>query len=159
MDLIYWLLIIICFLLAFVSFIYPMIPGVLALWAGFWIYHFGIRSSELTTTFWVIQVLFTVFLFVIDFVANRYFLQKSGSTKWSERVGMVSIIIGSFFFPPLGLLIVPFVFVFATEILHKKTVKAALIVAFATVLSFLSSSIAKAILQLIMIIIFLLYIL
>nr|WP_247739041.1 DUF456 family protein [Bacillus sp. 165] len=154
----FWILIITCFILAFVGLVYPVIPGVLVLWAGFLIYHFGINSEELTASFWVIQALFTIFLFVVDFLANSYFLKKYGSTKWGERVGVISILVGSFIIPPFGLLIVPFLSVLITELLQKKTAKEAVGVAFATVISFLSSSVAKAIIQVLMIIIFVLYI-
>ncbi|MFX3625331.1 MAG: DUF456 domain-containing protein [Ectobacillus sp.] len=158
MTVLLWIFIIACFVLAFVGLIYPVIPAVLLIWGGFLIYQFGIDGSELTFSFWALQVLFTIFLFVADFIANSYFLKKYGSTKWGERIGMLSIIIGSFFFPPFGLLIVPFLSVFATELLHKKAAADAFMVALATVIGFLSSSVAKAILQLIMIVVFGLYI-
>jgi uncharacterized protein YqgC (DUF456 family) len=158
LTVLWWILIIACFILAFAGLIYPVIPGVLVLWAGFLIYQFGIDSHELTMSFWILQGLFTVFLFAADFIANSYFLKKYGSTKWGERVGMVSIIIGSFFIPPFGLLIIPFISVFVTELLHKKGAKDAFLVALATVIGFLSSSVAKAIIQIVMIVIFILYI-
>lgn len=153
------LCIIACFIVSFIAFIYPIIPGILALWAGYLIYHFGINSGELSTSFWILQIIFTIFIFVADFIANGYFLKKYGSTKWGERVGILSIIVGSFFFPPFGLIIIPFLSVFMTEILHKKTPKEAFMVGIATVVGFLSSTVAKAILQIIMIIIFVCYIL
>ncbi|HDR3953699.1 TPA: DUF456 domain-containing protein, partial [Bacillus anthracis] len=74
------------------------------------------------------------------------------------RVGMISIIAGSFFFPPFGLIIIPFLAVFITELMHKKAPKDAFLVVVATVVGFLSSTVAKAILQIIMIIIFVCYI-
>ncbi|PFW97706.1 hypothetical protein COL32_01345 [Bacillus pseudomycoides] len=153
------LCIIACFIVSFIAFIYPIIPGILALWAGYLIYHFGINGGELTISFWILQIIFTIIIFVADFIANGYFLKKYGSTKWGERVGMVSIIIGSFFFPPFGLIIIPFLSVFVTEIMHKKTPQEAFMVGIATVVGFLSSTVAKAILQIIMIIIFVCYIL
>ncbi|MFJ8528950.1 DUF456 domain-containing protein [Bacillus sp. NPDC094106] len=152
------LCIIACFIVSFIAFIYPIIPGILALWAGYLIYHFGINAEELTTSFWVIQIIFTIIIFIADFIANGYFLKKYGSTKWGERVGMLSIIVGSFFFPPFGLIIIPFLSVFITERMHKKTPKEAFMVGIATVVGFLSSTVAKAILQIIMIIIFICYI-
>ncbi|MFB9757617.1 DUF456 family protein [Ectobacillus funiculus] len=158
MSILLWVLVIACFVLAFVALVYPIIPGIPLLWVGFLLYQFGIDRSDLPVLFWILQVLFTVFLFVADFLANSYFLKKYGSTKWGERVGMLSIIIGSFFFPPFGLLIIPFLFVFLTELLHKKEMKDAFLVAFATVISFLSSAVAKAIIQFIMVAVFLLYI-
>ncbi|EEM11477.1 hypothetical protein bmyco0003_17440 [Bacillus pseudomycoides] len=153
------LCIIACFIVSFIAFIYPIIPGILALWAGYLIYHFGINGGELTISFWILQIIFTIIILVADFIANGYFLKKYGSTKWGERVGMVSIIIGSFFFPPFGLIIIPFLSVFVTEIMHKKTPQEAFMVGIATVVGFLSSTVAKAILQIIMIIIFVCYIL
>lgn len=153
------LCIIACFIVSFIAFIYPIIPGILALWAGYFIYHFGINDGELTTSFWILQIIFTIIIFIADFIANGYFLKKYGSTKWSERVGMISIIVGSFFFPPFGLIIIPFLSVFVTEIMHKKTPQEAFMIGIATVVGFLSSTVAKAILQIIMIIIFVCYIL
>ncbi|ENQ3080939.1 DUF456 domain-containing protein [Bacillus sp. WLY-B-L8] len=148
-----------CFIISFIAFIYPIIPGILALWAGFFIYQFGINDLQLTTSFWIVQIIFTIIIFIADFITNSYFLKKYGSTKWSERVGMVSIIVGSFFFPPFGLIIIPFLSVFVAELMHKKAPKEAFMVGIATVIGFLSSTIAKAILQIIMIIIFVCYIL
>ncbi len=158
MTILFWSFIIVCFTLAFVGLVYPIIPGVLVLWTGFLIYHFAINGTGLTASFWIIQALFTVFLFVVDFLANSYFLKKYGSTKWGERIGVISIIIGSFVFPPFGLLIIPFISVLVTELLQKKTAKEAIGVAFATVISFLSSSVAKAVIQILMIVIFIFYI-
>jgi len=151
--------IIACFIISFIAFIYPIIPGILALWAGFFIYQFGMNDLQLTKSFWIVQIIFTIIIFIADFITNSYFLKKYGSTKWSERIGIVSIIVGSFFFPPFGLIIIPFLSVFATELMHKKAVNEAFMVGVATVIGFLSSTIAKAILQTIMIIIFVCYIL
>ncbi|HDX9579681.1 TPA: DUF456 family protein [Bacillus pseudomycoides] len=151
--------IIACFIISFIAFIYPIIPGILALWAGFFIYQFGMNDLQLTKSFWIVQIIFTIIIFIADFITNSYFLKKYGSTKWSERVGMVSIIVGSFFFPPFGLIIIPFLSVFVTELIHKKAPREAFMVGVATVIGFLSSTIAKAILQFIMIIIFVGYIL
>lgn len=128
--------IIACFIVSFLAFIYPIIPGILAVWAGYLIYHFGINGGELTTSFWIIQVIFTLFIFIADFIANGYFLKKYGSSKWGERVGMISIIVGSFFFPPFGLIIIPFLSVFITELMHKKAPKDAFLVGVATVVGF-----------------------
>ncbi len=49
---------------------------------------------------------------------------------------MISIIVGSFFFPPFGLIIIPFLSVFITELVHKKSPKDAFLVGVATVVGF-----------------------
>lgn len=158
MHIVLWILVIACFVFSFVALIRPIIPGMPILWLGFLIYHYGINHWKLTISFWVILVLFTVFIFVVDIVVNKYFLQKHGSTKWGERIGMLSVIIGSFIIPPFGLIIVPFLAVFLTEKVQGKDLIQAVKVAWATVLSFLSSSLAKAILQVIIIVIFMGYV-
>lgn len=153
-----WTLIIICFALAFIALIKPIIPGVPVLWVGFLIYHFGINREELGLLFWIIMAIFTGFIFIVDFIANHYFLKKYGSTKTGERVGCLAVIVGSFIFPPFGLIIVPFISVFVTERIQGKTTKEALKSSWATVISFLSSSLAKAILQIIMVILFFIFV-
>lgn len=158
MTIIIWSLIIICFALSFVALLKPIIPGVPVLWIGFLLYFFGISKKELSLTFWIIMVIFTAVIFLADFLANNYFLKKYGSTKAGERVGCLAVIIGSFIFPPFGLIIVPFLSVFVTEKVQGKSTREAAKSAWATVISFISSSLAKAILQLLMIIIFFAYI-
>lgn len=158
MDVIWWILILVCFIGSFIALVKPIIPGLPLLWVGYFIFHFLIDRSELGIWFWLIQVVFTLFIFGIDILSNRYFLKKQGSSKLSERIGMLSIIIGAFIFPPFGLLLVPFITVFFSEIYQNKTSKQAAKIAFATVISFLASTIAKLILQGIMIVLFLVWI-
>lgn len=153
-----WTLIIICFALAFIALIKPIIPGVPVLWVGFIIYHFGINKHQLSLSFWIFMIIFTAVIFLADFLANAYFLKKYGSTKTGEKVGCLAVIVGSFVFPPFGLIIVPFLSVFVTEKLQGKTTKESIKSAWATVISFISSSLAKAVLQFIMVIIFFVYI-
>jgi len=154
-----WILILTCFVFSFIALIKPIIPGVPVLWIGFLIYYFGINKNPLSISFWLIMAIFTIFIFAADFFANYYFLKKYGSSKSGERVGCLSVIIGSFIFPPFGLIIVPFISVYLTEKVQGKSNIDALKAAWAIVLSFLSSSIAKAVLQLIMVLIFFGYIL
>lgn len=158
MSIVLWLLVIACFILSFVALIRPIIPGIPILWVGILIYHFGINQSELVTSFWVILVIFTAFIFIVDIAANKYFLGKYGSTKWGERIGMLAVIVGSFVIPPFGLIIVPFLAVFLTEKAQGKDMIQSGKVAWATVLSFLTSSLAKALLQVMVIVLFILYV-
>lgn len=94
-------------------------------------------------------------ILIADFLANSYFVKKYGASKWGERVAMVSLIIGSFIFPPFGLLIVPFISVFITEYYIQKDPLLALKASIGTLMGFLSGTLAKGIIQFIMIILFL----
>jgi len=157
LDILLWALVVASFVAAFAALIFPVIPGVPFLWAGALIYHYGISSSGgLGWFFWVVLVLVSLFILVSDFIANKLFLQKADSSKWSERLGPLAIIVGAFVFPPFGLILVPFAAVFITELLHKKPYQDAFRVAGITVISFLTSTAAKLVLQLGIVILFVL---
>jgi uncharacterized protein YqgC (DUF456 family) len=148
MEIVYWILIVAFFVLSFVGLIFPIIPSVLVLWGGFLIYQFLITPDELSLFFWISMVALTIFIFVVDFIANSHFVKKSGGSKWGERVAVIATIVGSFIFPPFGLIIVPFIAVFLVELSQKKEMKASLKVAVGTIIGFLSSTLAKVFIQL-----------
>lgn len=148
MEILYWILIIAFFVLSFVGLLFPIIPSVIVLWGGFLIYQFLINPDELSLFFWISMGILTIFMFVIDFIANSHFVKKSGGSKLGERVAVVATIIGSFIFPPFGLIIVPFIAVFFVELSQKKEAKDALKVAVGTIIGFLSSTLAKVFIQL-----------
>lgn len=150
-EIVFWVLIGLLFLCSFVGIVFPIIPSVLVLWGGFLLYHFGISGDELSWLFWLMMGGFTVMLFGADVIANSYFVKKYGGSKWGERFAGISVLIGSFIFPPFGLLFVPFVVVFCTEKIQKKTNKEALLASWGSLIGFLSSSVAKIGIQLIMI--------
>lgn len=154
MDMVFWLLIIVSFIFSFVGLIYPIIPSVLMIWIGVVLYHFAINSSELTWISWTMFVLLTVFLFLADYLANLHFVDKAGGSKWGMRAATIGLIVGSFVLPPFGILIVPFVFVLVAEVAQKNTMASSLKVAFATLVAFLSGTLAKTLIQLIMIAVF-----
>jgi uncharacterized protein len=158
LEIVWWIVAILCFVLSFVALIKPVLPGLPLFLAGIAAYYFGVNKEELTISFWIILAIFSAVIFFAEILANRYFLKKYGSTKWGERVGCLSLIAGSFILPPFGLIFVPFISVFVAEKVQGKDNKEAAKVAWGTVVSFLSSSLAKAILQLIMLVIFVLYI-
>mgnify|MGYP001449013249 CR=1 FL=1 len=151
-DIITWIAIIVLFILSFVGILYPVIPSVLVLWVGFLLYHFIINANELSFVFWSVMVLFTIFLFVADILANSYFVKKYGGSKWGERGAAVAVIIGSFIIPPFGVIIVPFLTVFFIELFQKRTPGEAVRASIGSLFGFLGGSVAKIVVQFIMIV-------
>lgn len=151
MDTVFWILISLLFVLSFIGVLFPVVPSVFVLWGGFLLYQFGINKEELSVIFWVMMTLFTGVLLLSDFLANSYFVKKYGGSKWGERVAVIAVIVGAFVFPPFGILLVPFVAVFFTERIQKKTNKESLLVAFGSLIGFLGGTLAKIILQMMMI--------
>jgi len=154
LQILLWILVVACFALSFVGLIFPVVPGVPFLWAAALIYHLGIGDGQLGWFFWAVLVVASIFIFVSDIIANKLFLEKADSSEWSGRVGPLAIIVGAFVFPPFGLIFVPFAAVFITEMLHQKTYQEAFRLAGITVVSFLTSTLAKAIVQVGIIILF-----
>ncbi|MFZ7946171.1 DUF456 domain-containing protein [Neobacillus sp. 19] len=151
LEIIFWIIIIACFIFSFVGLVYPIIPSVLPIWVGVVLYHFGINPNELTWITWTMLVLLTILLFLADYLANLHFVDKAGGSKWGTRAATIGLIVGSFVIPPFGVLIVPFAFVLIAEMIQKKTFQESIKVAFATLIAFFSGTLAKAIIQLIMI--------
>lgn len=151
MSILIWTIIILLFIISFIGFVFPIVPSVLVLWAGFAFYYFGISRDELSVVFWAAMLLFTVLMFLADFLANSYFVKKYGGSKWGEWTAVVAIIAGSFVIPPFGILIVPFLAVLLMELMILKSVKKAFLAAYATLIGFLSGTLAKLVIQLVMI--------
>ena len=154
LDIIFWIIIIACFIFSFVGLVYPIIPSVLVIWVGVVLYHFGINPNKLSWISWTMLFLLTILLFLADYLANLHFVDKAGGSKWGMRAATIGLIVGGFVIPPFGVIIVPFALVLIAEMIQKKTFQESIKVAFATIIAFLSGTFAKAIIQLIMIGIF-----
>lgn len=153
-DVLIWIIIVASFIVSFVGLIYPIIPSVLMIWVGILLYQFGINADELTWLSWSLFIVLTCLLFAADYLANLHFVDKAGGSKWGTRAATLGLLVGSFIIPPFGVIIVPFVLVFLTEVLQRKSFKESMKVAFATLIAFLSGTLAKALIQLMMIVIF-----
>lgn len=152
MEILWWILIITCFILAFAGIIFPIIPSVLVIWIGFFIYQFGLASENIGWIFWIAMTIWTIILIFADIIANSYFVKRFGGSKNGERIAAVGVIAGSFIIPPFGIILVPFLLVIVTELIQKKSAQEAFRAAFGSLIGFLSGTFAKIIIQLIMII-------
>ncbi|MDU0965743.1 MAG: DUF456 domain-containing protein [Staphylococcus lugdunensis] len=152
MTVLLWLLIIFAFILAFVGLIKPVISSVLMLWVGFLIYQFAFNNGELSWIFYVSMIVLTVLMFISDFAMNKYFVNKYGGSKISEYVALIGVLVGCFVFPPFGIIIIPFVAVFAVELMQDFDVNKAFKASLGSIVAFLTSNIAKAIIMFIMIV-------
>lgn len=152
MTFILWTLIILAFLSAFVALVMPMIPGILMMWVGFFIYHFAINNNELSWFFWIAMATLTIITLLSDYVLGSRFVKKYGGSKAGELTAAIGIILGSFFFPPFGIIILPFVAVFIVELLMQQDFKRALDASVGSLFGFLTSTVAKFIILIIMII-------
>lgn len=160
MEYVYWALIIILFIIAFVGLVYPIIPSVLFILGGFLLYGLLFSFEPFNWLFWLIQVLFVVLLFGADYIANIIGVKKFGGSKagvWGSTIG---ILIGPFVIPVFGILIGPFLGAIIAEFaVNKKSWKEAVKIGFGSVIGFISSIITKGLIQAIMVGYFILVIL
>lgn len=159
MEFVGWILIIVAFVIAFIGLIYPIIPSVLFILAGFLLYGIFYSFGDLPWWFWVIEILFVVLLFGADTLSNLFGVKKFGGSKagmWGSTIGLL---IGPFILPFAGILIGPFLGAVVAElIVERRSIKEALYSGIGSVVGFLTSIVTKGIVQIIMIILFLLVI-
>ncbi|RUQ56130.1 DUF456 family protein, partial [Staphylococcus aureus] len=72
--------------------------------------------------------------------------------KFGEYAALIGVIIGCFVLPPFGIIIVPFVLVFIVELLQGYSFEKAIKVSLGSIVAFLTSSVAQAIIMFIMIV-------
>jgi uncharacterized protein len=157
MEIVYWSIISILFIIGFVGLVYPIIPSVLFLLAGYILYGVFFSFDPFGWFFWLIQSFFIILLFIADYIANMIGVQKYGGSKagvWGSTIGLL---VGPFIIPFLGILIGPFIGAVSAELLvNKRDFKNSLKIGFGSVVGFISSVITKAIIQTLMIVYFLL---
>lgn len=152
MELLYWVIIILLFVIAYFGLVYPIIPSVLFIFAGFLLYGILFSFAPFSWLFWLVQSLFTVLLFGADYIANMIGVKKYGGSKagvWGSTIGLL---VGPFVIPVIGILIGPFIGAVVAEILvEKKEIKDAVKIGLGSVVGFISSVFTKGIIQTIMI--------
>jgi uncharacterized protein len=152
MDIIYWTIIVAMFIIGFLGLIYPIIPSVLFIFAGFILYGLLYSFAPFNWLFWAVQILFVLLLFMADYVANIIGVKKYGGSKagvWGSTIGLL---VGPFVIPVLGIILGPFLGAIIAELLvHKKDLVTATKIGFGSVIGFVSSVLTKSIIQIIMI--------
>lgn len=155
MDILAWILILLCFAIGFVGLIYPIIPAVLFILGGFVVYGLFYSFVDLPWWFWLIQTLFVVLLFGADTIANLFGVKRFGGSKagmWGSTIGLI---FGPFIIPIFGILIGPFAGAILAELIFNKTkLKQAVMSGVGSVVGFITSVFTKGILQVVMVLIF-----
>ena len=159
MEIIGWILIIASFAIAHVGLVYPIIPSVVFLLIGYILYGLFFSFSELTVWFWIIQVFFVVLIFSADTLANLASVKRFGGTKPGLYGSTIGLIFGPFVIPVVGIIVGPFLGAFLAELIFsKKNVKDAFRAGVGSFVGLVTSSLVKAILFTIMIVIFIFFV-
>ena len=147
--------IIILFLLSFIGLVVPILPAVGLVWIGIALYYLFISATAISTLTWWILVILTAVIVIADQLASGLLVHRRGGSRISIVASVIGVFLGIWLLPPFGVIVIPFLLVFAIETWQRKTPEVAAKIAFAVVLAFLSSTVARALLQLTMISVFL----
>ncbi|MFY0545052.1 DUF456 domain-containing protein [Brevibacillus sp. H7] len=154
MDIFLWIIIVALFALSIAGIFLPILPDTVLLWAGFLLYHFFLAEpgAGLPASFWWGMGILSVLLYGADLLTNVYFVKKYGGSKWSSIAAVAGILLGIFILPPIGMIVLPFVFVLLVEmVFQQQPFDKAVKVGLGSLIAFLSSAVMKVVLQLVMI--------
>ncbi|GBG09962.1 membrane protein [Paenibacillus agaridevorans] len=157
MDILGWSLIVLLFVVGMAGAIYPVLPGVLAIYAAFFVYGWFFSFGDFDWIFWTIQTLIVVVLFVADYAVSAWGVKRFGGTRASVIGSTIGIIAGPFVIPAFGLIIGPFAGAVIGELIAGKNVEQSLKAGWGALVGLFTSVVVKVILQAVMIILFILW--
>lgn len=158
MDILGWALVVLLFAIGMAGTVYPVLPGALAVYGAFFVYGFFFGWSEFGWFFWTIQTLIVAVIFAADYAVSALGVKKFGGTRASIIGSTIGIIVGPFVIPAFGLIIGPFAGAVLGEMLAGQPLKPSLKVGVGSLVGLFSSIVVKVVLQLIMIVVFVIYI-
>jgi len=157
LDVIAWILIVVLFIVGMAGAVYPILPGVLAIYAAFFVYGFMISFEPFGWFFWTIQTLILAVLFFADYAVNAWGVKRYGGSRASVIGSTIGIIIGPFVIPAFGLVIGPFAGAVLGELLAGSNIEKSLKVGWGSLIGLFTSVVVKVVLQAAMIILFVLW--
>jgi hypothetical protein len=122
--------------------ILPLIPGPPLSYAALLIAHFTL-DEPFTTRFLMVWLILVILVTLLDYYVPIWGTQKFGGSKsgvWGSAVGLI---VGLFFFPPLGIVVGPFIGAVAGELLIGKDMQIALKSGLGSFLGFITGTIMK----------------
>ncbi len=142
MDLFLTIAGIILLVVGIVGCVLPIIPGPIIGYFSLLVLQFK-SNPPFTLRFMVIFALVTICVTILDYIIPVYGTKKFGGTKkgiWGATIGLI---LGLFFFPPVGIIIGPFLGAFLGELIGGKDTKFAFKSGLGSFLGFISGVFMK----------------
>jgi len=137
-----WLLAIlgIVFILAGIAgCILPVIPGPPLSWAGLLLLHWT-RFAQFSAAFLLVMACLAIAVTVLDYIIPVWGTKKFGGSKAGMWGATIGIFAGIFFFPPVGIIVGPFIGAVLGEIIAGKESGPALKAGLGSFIGFLLST-------------------
>ena len=122
--------------------IFPFLPGPPLAYGSLILLQIS-TYKPFTENFLIIWALVTIAVVIADYYIPIWGTKKFGGTKggvWGATIGLV---VGIFFFPPLGLIIGPFIGAFAGEIINNQDSNKAFRSAIGSFIGFVAGTLMK----------------
>ena len=122
----------------------PVIPGPPLSYAGLLLLHLT-DKHEFTTQFLIIWLVITAVVYALDYIIPAMGTKKFGGGKPGMWGSMIGLLVGLFFFPPIGIIVGPFAGAVIGELSSGKDREAALKAGFGSLIGFLTGTLLKVI--------------
>lgn len=132
----FYIIAVILGLVGLIGSIVPILPGPMLAWGG-WLLLYFTHDGRVTLTSLIVWGVMLLLLILLDNFGSTWLTNKVGGSKWGTRGCFIGMLVGMFFFPPMGLILGPFFGAFAGEIISNASTGHALKVALWSFVSFL----------------------
>jgi len=129
--------------------IVPLIPGPPLSYAALVIIQFAL-NEPFTGRFMVIWLLLTIAVTLLDYFVPIWGTRKYGGSRSGMWGATIGLIIGIFFFPPMGIVLGPFIGAYAGELIIGKDSATALRSGFGSFVGFVAGTVMKLAVSMIM---------
>lgn len=119
MDTLYIILALVCGIIGVAGAILPAMPGAPLSFIGL-LLLLPCGADISSTSLWASGVFLAV-VSILDYVAPIWLTNLSGGSKEATRGSMIGLVVGLFAFPPIGLIIGPFIGAFIGEMMANST--------------------------------------
>jgi len=149
LDLVWAIVGLVVLIIGIIGCILPILPGQILSWSSLLILQLQ-SDPPFTARFLVIWALITALVSFLDYIVPIWGTKKLGGSKLGIWGATVGVILGIFFFPPVGLIVGPFVGAVVGELIAGKNSNTALKAGFGSFLGFIAGTAMKLAISFIM---------
>jgi uncharacterized protein YqgC (DUF456 family) len=129
-------------LLGLLGAVLPILPGPPLSYLGIWLLKWS-GYADFSPNFLITWAAITLIVTVLDYLLPMWMTKTFGGSKQATVGSFLGLVAGVFFFPPLGIILGPFVGAFVGELLDNSSSAKALKSAFGAFLAFIFGTGAK----------------
>ena len=135
---------IVLILLGIAGAIIPILPGPPLSYIGILLLHLTTKY-QFTSKFLIVWAVLTIGVYILDYFIPIWGTKKFGGSKRGVWGSIIGLIVGIFFFPPIGIIVGPFIGAVLGELSIGKNSKDALKSGLGSFIGFLTGTLLKLI--------------